>query len=259
MAEPRDDEFYTGYLEAAPPGIARRVRLAVLALFAVATAVALLLVFGQRGFSAAVYEFGISRDFEGVVSEDPYPTLAVPRPGRGGEAAAASRYYLVGPGKHGANEAVDGLDGQRVQLRGSLLYRDDQTMVEVEPESVEPGGEGASAAAAQSLGIHTLVGRIVDSKCFLGIMKPGATKPHKACAVRCIAGGVPPLFVVADSSGPDWRGPTAYLMLVGADGRALNQEVLELVDEPLEITGEVRRLDDLWILAADPAGYRRLL
>ena len=60
--------------------------------------------------------------------------------------------------------------------------------------------------------------------------------------------------VVADGSGP-----AAYLMLVGADGRAVGQEVLELVDEPLEITGEVTRLDDLWILRADPAGYRRLL
>ena len=48
-------------------------------------------------------------------------------------------------------------------------------------------------------------------------------------------------------------------MLVGADGRAVNKEVLEMVDEPLEITGEVTQLDDLMILKADPASYRRLL
>ena len=51
----------------------------------------------------------------------------------------------------------------------------------------------------------------------------------------------PPVFVVSD---PD--GPAAYLMLVGADGRAVNQEVLGMIAEPLEITGEVSRLDDLW-------------
>ena len=252
------EEFYTGYLPETPPGIARRVRSAVMCLLLLAAAVALILVAGQKGFSAAVYEFGIFRDFEGVVGETPYPTLAVERPGQvegTSRPGSVSRLYLVGPGKRGAADQVEGLDGRRVKLQGSLIYRDDQTMVEVVPESVEAAGAGDETAAGgeRSLGRHTLVGRIVDSKCFLGIMKPGAGKPHRACATRCIAGGIPPLFVVSDP-----QGPAAYLMLVGADGRAVNQEVLEMVDEPLEITGEVSRLDDLWLLKADPAGYRRL-
>ncbi len=226
----------------------------MIALFALAVAVALVLVAGQKGFSAAVYEFGIFRDFEGVVGEEPYPTLALERPGRAGD-ESTSRLYLVGPGKFGAAGEVEGLGGQRVKLRGSLIYRDDQTMVEVVPDSVQPtAGPSDAGAVETSLGPQTLKGRIVDSKCFLGIMKPGATKPHRACATRCIAGGIPPVFVVSDGGGP-----AAYLMLVGADGRAVNQEVLEMVDEPLEITGEVSRLDDLLILKADPAGYRRLL
>ncbi len=259
MAEPQNDEFYTGYLSEAPPGIARRVRAAVIALFILAVAVAGVLIAGQKGFSAAVYEFGTFRDFEGVVEEKPYPTLTVERPGHAGDTAtstaAASRLYLVGPGKLGAEGVVEGLDGQRVKLHGSLLYRDDQTMVEVVPESVAAtAGAPSTGTAEASLGSHTLTGRIVDSKCFLGIMKPGATKPHRACATRCIAGGIPPLFVVSDA-----EGPAAYLMLVGTDGRAVNQEILELIDEPLEITGEVTRLDDLMILKADPASYRRLL
>ncbi len=67
-------------------------------------------------------------------------------------------------------------------------------------------------------------------------------------------GYLPPLFILSDP-----QGPAAYLMLVGADGRAVNQEVLDMIVEPLEITGDVSRLDNLWILRADPAGYRRLL
>ena len=247
-----EDEFYTGYLPAAPGGVARHVRRWVVLLFLLTAAAALALVFAQQGFSAAVYEFLVFRDFTGVVSEEPYPTLAVARPGRA-EDAAASRFYLVGPGKHGATHELDGFDGQRVELRGSLLYRDDQTMVEVEPGSVVEAGSGEIGEGEQQLGRRTLIGKIVDSKCFLGIMKPGSTKPHRACAARCIAGGVPPIFVLSDAGGP-----AAYLMLVGADGRGVNDEVLDRVDEPLEITGEVSRLDDLWILAADPATYRRL-
>ena len=246
-----DDEFYTGYLPTAPAGIARHVRRWVRLTFLLVVLIALALVFSQQGFSASVYEFLVFRDFEGVVSEEPYPTLAIARPGRS-DVAATSRFYLVGPGKNGAAAEVDGLDGQRVQLRGSLLYRDDQTMVEIESGSVTASGAG-EAAAREVLGPRTLVGRIVDSKCFLGIMKPGSTKPHRACAARCIAGGVPPIFLLSDA-----EGPAAYLMLVGADGHGVNNEVLDLVDEPLEITGEVSRLDDLWVLAADPATYRRL-
>lgn len=246
------DEFYTGYLPEAPTGIARKIRLTVIALLILAAAVALVLIIGQKGFSAAVYEFGVFRDFEGVVEETPYPTLALERPGRG---TGASRFYLVGPGKLGAGDAVAGLDGERVELQGSLIYRDDQTMIEVVPDSVKPApGTPAATTGEVGLGTQTLKGRIVDSKCFLGIMKPGATKPHRACATRCIAGGIPPLFVLSDP-----QGPAAYLMLVGADGRAVNQEVLDMVDEPLEITGEVSRLDNMMILKADPSTYRRLL
>lgn len=253
------DEFYTGYIPTAPPGIARRIRLAVIALFLLTGVVALILIAAQKGFSAAVYEFGTFREFEGVVEEKPYPTLTLDRPGQA-DGDATSRFYLVGPGKFGAAGEVEGLDGKRVKLQGSLLYRDDQTMIEVVADSVEPaaGDSAASTPAAgageDSLGTLTLTGRIIDSKCFLGIMKPGATKPHRACATRCIAGGVPPLFVVSDA-----EGPAAYLMLVGADGQAVNQEVLQMIDEPLEITGDVSRLDDLWLLKSDPKTYRRLM
>ena len=245
----RDDEFYTGYLPEAPAGIADWTRKMVALLFLVAVVVALALVTGQKPFSKAVYEFG-ARDFEGVVRLSPYPTLELTRPGDHGEATAVSRYYLVNPFKHGAEVAQ--YDGQRVKLRGSLIYRGDQTMIEILPETVETLSAGDAAAARRYYGTHSLVGRIVDSKCWLGTMKPGGTKPHRACAVRCISGGSPPLFVVNDQ-----EGPFKQLLLVGADGRAVNKEVLDFVAEPLEIRGEVERLDDLWILKADPETYRR--
>jgi hypothetical protein len=245
---PEQDEFYTGYLPQAPPGVAAWTKKAVVLVFVVTAAVALALAAAQSPFSKAVYHFGDLGTVEGVVRERPYPTLEVDRPGAGG----ASRYLLVNPFKHGAT--VDGLDGKRVAVVGSLIHRDDQTMLEI----VLPGktavlGAAGDGAAERSLGVHTLVGRIVDSKCWLGIMKPGEGKPHRSCAARCISGGIPPLFVVGDE-----RGPLLKLLLVDAGGGAVNRRVLHLVDEPLEIRGEVARLDDLWILKADPETYRRL-
>jgi len=110
-----------------------------------------------------------------------------------------------------------------------------------------------SAPQTISLGKQTLVGEIVDSKCFLGVMNPGQLTPHRACAIRCISGGVPPVLLVRQKDGP-----AAYLLLVSTDGKPVNKAVLNLVAEPVEITGEVQRQGELLILRADPSTYRRV-
>ena len=247
----KGDEFYTGYLPEAPPGIARRTRTAVAVVFVLAVTLAVVLVASQRPFSSAVFEFGTLRTFEGVARLAPEPHLEVERPGRADD--PVSRFYLVAPGKHGARPALAGLDGRRVRLEGTLVYRGDQTMIEVVPSTVEAVAEGTPPADDVSLGRHTLIGEIVDSKCWLGVMKPGAGKPHRACASLCIRGGSPPLFVVRDADGP-----ASQLLLVGDDGRPIGTEILDLVAEPVEITGEAVRRGDLLVLRADPSGIRRL-
>jgi hypothetical protein len=103
------------------------------------------------------------------------------------------------------------------------------------------------------LGKQTLTGEIVDSKCFLGVMNPGQLTPHRACAIRCISGGVPPVLLVRQRDGP-----AIYLLLVSAEGKPVNKQVLDMVAEPVEITGEVERQGELLILRADPAMYRKL-
>lgn len=118
----------------------------------------------------------------------------------------------------------------------------------------EGGGPPTLAAGdAEELGAHTLVGEIVDSKCFLGVMNPGQLKPHKACAIRCISGGIPPVLLVRDETGT-----ASTFLLVGGDGRPVGAELLDMVAEPLEITGVVRRTGDMLTLAAEPSDYRRL-
>lgn len=84
------------------------------------------------------------------------------------------------------------------------MYRDGQTLIST--KSATPLETDASVSkddllAGESLGEFTLQGEIVDSKCYLGVMRPGNTKTHRACAVRCIAGGVPPVLLVRDAQG----------------------------------------------------------
>ena len=102
-----------------------------------------------------------------------------------------------------------------------------------------------------SLGRPTLIGEILESKCYLGVMNPGALIPHRACAIRWISGASRPC---SSSARPTGR---ALFLLVFGDGKAVNKEVLGLVAEPVEITGEVERQDGLLILRADPGSYRR--
>jgi nitrite reductase/ring-hydroxylating ferredoxin subunit/DMSO/TMAO reductase YedYZ heme-binding membrane subunit len=245
-----DPPFYVGYLPAAPAGIARRVRGLVAALSLVAIGVAVVLVLAQAPFARSRFEFGSRRTFAGVLRERSYPFLQIDAAG----SLAPRLVPLVAPGKHGADELVRGLDGHRVSLEGTLIQRAGQTMVEVAPGTIRDAGLDASPGPMPvDLGEATLRGEIVDSKCFLGVMNPGQLRVHRACAVRCISGGAPPLLYVRDREGRE-----AFLFLVDPDGRALHHEVLDLVAEPVEVRGIVRRIGERTFLYADPAAIRRV-
>jgi hypothetical protein len=98
----------------------------------------------------------------------------------------------------------------------------------------------------------TLRGEIIDPKCFLGAMRPGGGKTHKACAMLCISGGVPPMLVTRDAA----RNETFYL-LVTEDGGAANERVLEFVGDPVEVSGRLERQGDLLLLRVASDGVRR--
>ena len=254
---PSTDEFYIGYLDRAPIGTARFVRRWVGILAAVGGGVALLVALTQQPFDDATFEFGQTRDFQGRIEASPYPALLVARPGGTDEAESVSRIHLVAQGKHGADDMVGAFDGRAAGLSGTLIYRDDQTMIEVAPGSVEPAATRnvgpETTQTMEDLGTVTLQGEIVDSKCFLGVMNPATWTPHRACAVRCVSGGIPPMLVVRDSSGV-----LAHILLADARGRPLGRALLDLIAEPIEVTGRLERHQGQLFLFADSSSYRRI-
>jgi len=251
------DEFYIGWEAKAAPGVRKSVRKIAIGLFLFVAALASCLAVAQSLIGASFFEWGTQKNFTGILQAHPYPHLLVSRPGVIGVATNASAYYLVAQWKHGlAADVLKPLDGKRVDVKGTLIYRGSQTMIETKAEWITPATNSMSVQdlpASISLGRQTLVGEIVDSKCFLGVMNPGQLAPHRACAIRCISGGVPPMFFVRQKSGPP-----LHLLLVSSDGKPVNQQVLDLVAEPVEITGEVERQGELLILRADPVTYRKL-
>src|SRR5262249_27089733 len=106
-------------------------------------------------------------------------------------------------------------------------------------------------SAVRPLGRATLRGEIVDSKCYLGAMKPGGGRTHRGCALLCLKGGVPPLFV-SRSGG---SGPSTYLLASDTLGPAPDA-LLELAGLRLVVDANVESLDDISVIRLAPHGVR---
>jgi hypothetical protein len=225
------NEFYVGYAPKMPIGLRAFVHRVVVTLGLLAIAVAVILLFGQMPFAKSTFEFGQGRAFEGILETTPYPSLLVDRPGAVESSSKYSRYLLVAPGKQGADMLFGGMNGKRARFKGELIYRAGQSMIEVEPESVQLfANPGLGSAQFHSLGEVSVTGEIVDSKCYLGVMNPGEGKVHRDCASRCISGGVPPIFVT--SSGDQF-------LLVGPDEQPFERGALrKFIAEPISLHGE---------------------
>lgn len=249
------NEFYVGYQAKAPKGIASRIVWTVGILVVVAAASAIVFATVQQTYSASAFDFGQPRTFEGVVELEPYPALVVTRPANTNGQSANSRYVMVAEGKHGAESQLAQFAGQKVRLRGTMVYRSEQTMLELVKGSVSILSSASQPPeAAKSLGAYTLTGEIVDSKCNFGVMNPGGGKVHRDCAVRCLSGGIPPTFVTND-----FNGRPATLMLSAPDRQPLTKDqFLDNVARPVSIRGNVVTFGDTLVLEVQPGSIKVL-
>lgn len=229
-----DREFFVGYL-ATPPGARRFVRRAVAAIVAGAAAAALALAILQGPFSPSTFEFGRPRSAAGTVARTPYPVLD----------AAGGSTPLVGEGKHGADAEAAPFVGRPVGLLGTRIERRGTTMLEIESGSIVPEGSPPPDARDEDLGEVSLSGEVVDSKCFLGVMNPGNLETHRACAIACIRGGIPPMLYAYDRAGRE-----AHVLLVDAQGGPMNARVLPLVARPVTVEGRLSRRGGILYLRA---------
>lgn len=253
MSDDSRQAFYVGYAGEMPRSLAGFLRRRLAAGIAGAVAAGVAIAALQGPFPAAMFEYGTEREFVGWIRERPVPQLLVAGP----DGATWSVYPLTEAGtKFGAERLVAGWDGAWVRARGTLIYRGAQTLLDLNPaslEPLEPAPSGRPSPRVEDLGHHRLVGELVDSKCHFGVMNPGSGKVHRACAARCISSGVPPMLWVRGARGPD-----VYLLVVGPQGEPLGRALLPYVAEPVAIAGRVTRLDHLLVLRTEPGSVRRL-
>lgn len=214
-APPDGREFYIGYLKKAPAGIARYSRGAIVALALLVPILTAIVAAAQGPFDRGHFEFGVARQFEGELFEQPLPLLRM-----GNAASSARSFPLVGAGKSGLPDFARGHNGECVRFSGSLIVRDGTAMIEMNDaksfEIVAKNPANANDTRALALGRVRLVGELVDTKCYFGVMRPATGKVHRACAVRCLEGGVPPGLLLRL---PD--GSSQVVLLAGLEGKPL--------------------------------------
>lgn len=244
-------ELYVGYLPV-PPTYLRFLRTAapVLAMLFVAGAVAWAISYRSPG--TGVWDTAQVREFTGVIHARPYAMIHTT------DVDGSPRsMLLVQEGKHGAAEIGAAFDGKQTRVRGFVLERDGHRILELSgsPERVvsDASMEMDPSLRCEPAGRVTLRGEIIDPKCYFGAMKPGEGKVHKECATLCIAGGIPPMFLVRkNGSAPD------YYLIADHDGNGAGPAILPYVADPVEVSAELEQCGDLRILKLDPAALRRL-
>ncbi|MFN0060342.1 MAG: Rieske 2Fe-2S domain-containing protein [Planctomycetota bacterium] len=240
-----DQEFYIGYLKQSPKRIAKLTRRVTIGLSALSLIVGATLVTAQRPQPSGRFEFGTVRDFQGVLYETPVPTLYARVEAVTGN-KAASHFVLVNSGKRGLPSYARNHHGQKVRFRGTLVYHENHTMIEMnDPRSFQVIGPAApeeQRGQSVALGEFELTGELVDTKCYFGVMRPATGKVHRACAINCLRGGVPPGILVRDE-----YGDAVVVLLAGNDASPLDYDP-EWAALPVTARGLLEIHDDMPVL-----------
>lgn len=200
---------------------------------------------------------------QGVLTLTPYPVLHRFNPAVPGQIESV---LLVQPGKHSAqplatkwaDEFAADYDQQAVAVHGYEIKRGNWRMLEITGIQAAHSTDKVAHDAitrlltVKELGEITVTGEIADSKCFLGVMKPGTGMTHKACAEVCMLGGIPPMVVATDAD----RQKFAYL-LTRADGSSASTQLARFAADKVRIRGQLRQQGDLLFIAMDENGIQR--
>lgn len=204
----------------------------------------------QRTPGKGTFAFGGVRKYKGILIAEPTPMLVSDETVGGHQL-----FYLVNPLKRGFPQSTARKHHlAKVEIRGTLIHDEYEAMIEVSPNGVQSFGQLEKSPLIESEAREVILrGEIVDSKCHLGAMNPGRFKPHRACAIQCIAGGIPPLLVAQSQDGA-----LTYYLLVGTKGEPIHQQLLNFVAEPIELKGKAKSIGDRNVLYLDTSTIIRL-
>lgn len=252
MANRQDDDFFVGYGKT-PQSLGRFLLLITLVLLAGVSLFAFVVAIQQENPGTGIWDLSSVSASEGVLRFDPYPVLYEDL-GDGTQ----KPILLVSSGKIGTTERLAAVEGHRIRAKGAVIARAGTNMLELVDGATAIEDLGAAQDLLRSEDATntatSLKGEIIDSKCMLGVMKPGVGKVHKACATLCIYGGIPPMFMVRDGN----DGIFALYLLTDAQGNQIKDDILEFVADPVSVAGELVEGQGITQFRIDPSTIRRL-
>ena len=245
----KEPEFFIGWSAKIPPKTTLFLKKLSIILAIIAVFLGLIIASSQKMISKeASFDTGEAKTYRGTLLAKPAPLIINQR----GEV-----YLLVNPAKYGFDQKLaEKYDRKLVTVTAKLLKRESDgknTNRMLEVVNVEASDEFIDISNF----VHfwnsnlNLTGEIIDPKCYLGAMNPGNRKTHRACAINCIRGGIPPMFAVSEP-----LGQLILLLILGPNGEMINQAVLPFVAATINLTGDIYRLGDLWILKTDPKSFK---
>ncbi|MFN0049106.1 MAG: Rieske 2Fe-2S domain-containing protein [Cytophagales bacterium] len=204
----------------------------------------------QSRFTPFAIDYNKVTNHAGWLTRNPVPSILVDTKNENGQ-SELKRILIVDGFKFGAAKIVDNILGEDslvfVQIagydskdfsKGTLTYR----VMELEDHERSIQKETTSQikpSMQTSVPKDTILsGQIIDPKCYFGAMNPGEGKTHKACAVRCLSGGIMPVFRYSD--GDQFK----YAVLKLTTSEKSNGEYLNFVGDSVTIKGEISQMDN---------------
>lgn len=250
------EEFFVGWAARAGTATGRRLRIMALGIALGAVGVGALsgagiddpterLLAASRAVPAPALAVSDAPEF-GLALDGPAAMLFVPEtPGR-----PAHTLLVAGEGKSGPGLEWAALRGQWVAPRGVVVRRGSIDMLILsEPmrRAAPPPGITPGPPGAVDLGVWRIVGEICDGKCVAGAMRPGSGIAHRACAILCLDGDIPAVFVPTGTVAGH-----AHLVLADERGGSPMPAFRPWVGQRVELEGRVERVGDVAIFRASP-------
>lgn len=219
-------------------------------------------IFSQNKIADSKYHFGEVATYTGIVSNHPFPHILISEDSKDQYGNPQKKVIpLVNAWKFGADSLINNWCKQNkycpATLKGTIISRANNFVLELSDEensfstsntalSEEPG-------KISKLGHVTLKGEIIDPKCYFGAMNPGEGKPHRSCAIRCISGGIMPMFSYFENH------EQKYAVLLGENGQKINDEILDFVADPIRIEGILYQYENWNFLYLNTSKIKRLM
>jgi methionine sulfoxide reductase heme-binding subunit len=250
--------FFIGWSNMNPAPIMKFVRRSALGLGALALLVAVGFTTKLSHVAKSSFDYDNLKEVRGQLVSSPFPAIRSIT-GKDKEGKPVIRTYpLVNDAKFGADGIVDSVkkvyntDSYTAIIKGAVIVRSNVAAMElsegIRSVKVMDKDNGLPDAELKKVADTSILGEIIDPKCYLGAMNPGEGKPHRACAILCISGGIMPMLTFKDN-----HGQMQYAILLGTHGEKINSSVIKHVAEPVKISGTLFRYDNWYVFYTDPA------